>query len=110
LEGDRYRGLSLFAAAIAWWKDTHTEAEVFAGVEVRWQGAYFAIREERTPSARRDTDDYGEPMYTDFGTGEKLDLFELYCRLRRLDKRQEMKRVVDEYLVAHGRPPRQWNY
>jgi hypothetical protein len=96
---------TLVEAAIEWWNASHSEADVFTGYE-RWQAGYVAIREERTPSAWRDRDGYFKVTFTDFGTGEKLDLFEIYCRVRGLDKREEIWRVVDEYLAAHGRAPR----
>jgi hypothetical protein len=91
-------------AAIAWWKSQTTEEEVFRAYTGKWARGYFSVRPEKVPSCRRDKDGYGEPMFTDFGDGNrKLDLFDLYCIFNGLDKREEIKRVVEEYRRAHGR-------
>lgn len=64
---------------------------------------YFKVRNERTPSTCWDKD-YSGYMATDFGTGEKLDLFEVNVRLKGLNRRAEIARVCREYRVAHLEP------
>jgi hypothetical protein len=71
------------------------------------RGQYVAVRDDDdTPSTRPSDHIEGRKIWRDYGTGESLDVFELYCRLKGLDKTTEKWHVVDEYLQAHGRPAR----
>lgn len=100
-------GEPLVKAALDWWHTQHTEDEIFANYRGPWQRGYFSIRDEKVPSVRRDRDGYHRPTYSDFGDGRrKYDLFDLDCIFRNVDKRAELWRVVDDYLEAHGKPPR----
>jgi DNA-binding MarR family transcriptional regulator len=79
---------SIVRQAILWWNEQNP---------LDRSKGYFAVRDEKTPSVLRDYDDFGREMYTDFGTGEKLDPFEIYVRENNLNKRVEVSRVVGEY-------------
>ncbi|MCS6846529.1 MAG: hypothetical protein RMN52_02290 [Anaerolineae bacterium] len=74
------------------------------------RGQYVAVRpDDDTPSSRRTDmrDGYHKRIWRDYGTGETLDDYELYCRLRGLDKRTHKWQIVKEYCRARGlRPPK----
>jgi hypothetical protein len=103
-------GGSLVQGAIAWWVDTHTEEDVFRGIEWNDRG-FCAIRDDDdTPSLRRIQGK--TKLYYDYGTKETLDLFEVFCRLERVNKRAILwadDGVVNQYLVSQGKPPRDWS-
>lgn len=95
-------------AAIDWWNANPVNQRLVEQLVAnsKQSGRYVAIRDnDDTPSTRADCDGFYKRTWTDWGKSEKLDDFELYCRLVGKNKRAFMWDVIGEWREATGLPP-----
>jgi hypothetical protein len=92
---------TLVEAAIAHFKATHSMADVLSHATARTSGRYIALRpDDKTPSMFVNSDN---ATCMDFGIGEYLDVFEVFCRTSGKSKRDCIwQDAVPAYLSAKG--------
>ena len=80
------------------WNDSHTWEQI---ADVR-NGRFLASwRNERTPSVVIDSDGCYACDYGNHGQWpKKVDKFEAYCLINGLDKKRELRRLIDEYRLV----------
>ena len=96
------RGVNDVHEAILWWI-SRNEVAVLAHMSRCAPGKYIALRaDDNTPSVTRTDlkDGFGRATFRDYGSGQTLDVFDIYCLLNHFDKRKEVGKVVREWREA----------